>query len=356
MHLTLDEAYERMHRTGPEFDGWLSNHGPMAADALLRLGQGGTLDRWLQGYADRLDAAPAPRWGIAEADWLEYLGDPSRLGDWADFFAHRLREGPWREVLALWWPRLLPGSIAASTHGLIRTGHAVRALLEQETGPRVVELADALGYWAARWQPLPAGPRQGAGGWAAALGPAPWTDVLRSTPALDLTGGARARLHQLDTSDAWAVFLEQHQPTELAVQQVPAALDDLVDAAVGVYADWAPGHPVMLVHAATAPRAGGLVLPALPRRLWSQTLRWSWQTSAALVALYRPQPTSQPNERIDRDGGTNRPAASELADLAARHGDEHVIKFTEVALDSLARGEPRAAASIHTALNSVPTA
>ena len=28
---TLDEAYERLHVTGPEFDGFLSNHGPMAA-------------------------------------------------------------------------------------------------------------------------------------------------------------------------------------------------------------------------------------------------------------------------------------------------------------------------------------
>jgi hypothetical protein len=25
---TLDEAYQRLHKTGPEFDGWLSNHGP----------------------------------------------------------------------------------------------------------------------------------------------------------------------------------------------------------------------------------------------------------------------------------------------------------------------------------------
>ena len=24
----LDEAYQRLHATGPEFDGWLSNHGP----------------------------------------------------------------------------------------------------------------------------------------------------------------------------------------------------------------------------------------------------------------------------------------------------------------------------------------
>ena len=29
----LDETYTRMHTTGPEFEGWLSNHGPMAADA-----------------------------------------------------------------------------------------------------------------------------------------------------------------------------------------------------------------------------------------------------------------------------------------------------------------------------------
>jgi hypothetical protein len=27
----LDEAYEQLSATGPEFDGWLSNHGPMAA-------------------------------------------------------------------------------------------------------------------------------------------------------------------------------------------------------------------------------------------------------------------------------------------------------------------------------------
>jgi hypothetical protein len=27
---TLDEAYQRLHATGPEFAGWLSNHGPQA--------------------------------------------------------------------------------------------------------------------------------------------------------------------------------------------------------------------------------------------------------------------------------------------------------------------------------------
>lgn len=113
--LTLDEAYVRIDRTGPEFDGWLSNHGPMAADAILRMGGGLELDRWLQRYIERLDAAPSGRWGISPSDWLEYLGDPSRLGDWTEFFAARLQAEPWREVLTTWWPRLLPGSIAAST-------------------------------------------------------------------------------------------------------------------------------------------------------------------------------------------------------------------------------------------------
>ena len=55
----LDEAYERLHRTGPEFGGWLSNHGPMAADALARLGAADQVHRWVDGYARRVDAAPA---------------------------------------------------------------------------------------------------------------------------------------------------------------------------------------------------------------------------------------------------------------------------------------------------------
>ena len=36
----LDEAYDQLHTKGPEFEGWLSNHGPMAVDALIRLGRG----------------------------------------------------------------------------------------------------------------------------------------------------------------------------------------------------------------------------------------------------------------------------------------------------------------------------
>jgi hypothetical protein len=60
---TLDEAYERLHATGPEFDGWLSNHGPMAAEAMVRHRHAGSVHRWLDGYMRRLEEsrAAAPR-------------------------------------------------------------------------------------------------------------------------------------------------------------------------------------------------------------------------------------------------------------------------------------------------------
>lgn len=152
----LDEAYEQLHATGPEFGGWLSNHGPMAVDALLRLGHGDEVHRWLAEYVRRLEPAPHPRWRIVEDEWRDLLGDASRLGDWLALFSTLTQGEPWEQLLARWWPRLLPGAVASAGHGLIRTGHAVRALREQVTGPRLDELGQALGYWAARWQPLPA--------------------------------------------------------------------------------------------------------------------------------------------------------------------------------------------------------
>ena len=54
----LDEAYQRLHQTGPEFDGWLSNHGPMAAEAMVRHGHGENVGPWLDGYVRRLEDFP----------------------------------------------------------------------------------------------------------------------------------------------------------------------------------------------------------------------------------------------------------------------------------------------------------
>ncbi len=55
---TLDEAYERLHATGPEIDGFLSNHGPMAAEAMVQGGHGDLVDSWLDGYMRCLEEFP----------------------------------------------------------------------------------------------------------------------------------------------------------------------------------------------------------------------------------------------------------------------------------------------------------
>jgi hypothetical protein len=141
---TLDEAYERLHATGPEFDGWLSNHGPMAAEAMVRHGHSGQVHRWLDGYMRRLEEFPRGS-GPIGPDWREALGDPRRIADWTAYFRREVTGQPWRQALGTWWPRLLPGVAAAATHGVIRVGHAVRALTEDgEDAEHLTELAHGL--------------------------------------------------------------------------------------------------------------------------------------------------------------------------------------------------------------------
>jgi hypothetical protein len=299
----LDEAYERLHRTGPEFAGWLSNHGPMAVDAMIRLGYPDRVPAWIDRYERRLEDPPGSRWRITETDWRDALGDASRLGDWLAFFGRLVAAEPWREVLRRWWPRLVPGAAAAASHGLIRTGHAVRALRERDTAVRRAELGQALGYWAARFAAVP----QPVDGWSAALGAAA-------------------------------------QPTR--AEQVPAALTELTDAAVIRYLRWAPANAVMLVHAATAPRAAALVIPALPPDLWPATYTAAWGVSAAIVAMYRPagDPPAPP-----------RSATDDVVARAVAHGDEHVLKFTEVAAESSGRGNAFARDAALRAVTEIPT-
>lgn len=153
----LDEALQRLHRSGPERLGRLTNHAPMAVEALAAHGQAGAVHRWLDLYAGKLEDFPSGTEPVTAADWRTALGDPRRAADWIGHFERETAERPWRDVLTEWWPRLLPGMYGGSTHPVIRVGHAVRTLLTGEsTGPRLAELAHGLGYWAARHRPVPA--------------------------------------------------------------------------------------------------------------------------------------------------------------------------------------------------------
>ncbi|MFD5062007.1 questin oxidase family protein [Streptomyces sp. NPDC058394] len=315
---TLDEALERLHTAGPERNGWLSNHGPMAVEALVRHGQAPAVHRWLDHYGHKLEDMPAPAARVTAENWHEALGDPRRIADWTMYFEQETAGRPWQDVLTEWWPRLLPGIAAGATHPVIRVGHAVRTLLDGEANaPRITELAHGLGYWAARHQPLPAlnppaspVPAPSA---AAALDAVP--------PVADPSGGIRDRLAQLTAFPLW--------PQQFADDPDVARtrLAELVRAATHRYTTHGHGAPIMLVHAATAPNAVLRTLPALPRDLWHGSLAAAWAASAAVTAAYSP---------ADPAPYTASPSASSADEIFARaaaHGDDHTIKFTDTALD-----------------------
>src|SRR5208283_4440690 len=153
----LDETLEIMAPMGPDLSNGLSNHAPMAIEAMCAMGRRDAVMPWFARYRRGLAPRPAPVARLTDENWRAALGDERRTEDWFEFFRIELEERPWPAVLDQWAARLAPGLMAAATHGVIRTGHATRALALEDTPARRRELADGLAYWAADYMPLPAG-------------------------------------------------------------------------------------------------------------------------------------------------------------------------------------------------------
>jgi hypothetical protein len=81
------------------------------------------------------------------------------------------------------------------------------------------------------------------------------------------------------------------------------------------------------------------VLPALPRPMWAPSLATVWAASAAITSAYAPAAA--------RDERTHPPAgADDVVEQAVAHGDEHVIKFADTAVEVYDRtGNPDALAA-----------
>jgi Questin oxidase-like len=333
---TYDEALERLHQTGPEFDGYLSNHGPMVVEALARMDYERAVQPWTDGYLRRLDEMPRSSLQIDPADWQGALGDVSRTADWIALFARELGQQRWPDVLGRWWPRLLPGIAAGATHGVIRVGHAVSALRQLETAPRTLELAHALGYWAARWQPVPK---------IHAAGTVQAGELVETMPRVAVQeGGIRDRLAQLSSTSGWA-----DRAAALAAPRddsvLPAALDTLVDSVVSAYPRMAHGNATMLVHAATAPNAVSRALPSLPQQMWRVSYDAAWSASAAVLAAYRPA-RARDDLVLDHTADPHDTFAA-----AVQNGSEHVIKLADTALRSHERtADPAALEAVRTAI------
>jgi hypothetical protein len=149
----LDEAFERMAASSAfELPNGFVNHGPMGCEALAALGLGDQIDAW----ARRFERVPGPAVRpvpAPELDWKEALGDYRLLPEWIGHFQAEIDEDGGPQVISVWLPRLLPALSAKLFHGIIHVGHALRALKGADTPARRTELARALGYWAARYQP-----------------------------------------------------------------------------------------------------------------------------------------------------------------------------------------------------------
>jgi len=317
---TIDDALELLEDTGPEFGGGLANHGPMAAEALFALGRPDAAVPWAEVYKRRLLEHPQAGNPIAPNEWQEALGDGRRIGDWIAFFDRQLAGAPWRAVLNEWTPRLAPGIIASATHGVIRTGHAVRSLAELETPARLHELAEGLGYWAARYHRLPGSPAaQGA------LAPSQAIGRVETLPAEQQTGSG--------TITAGLVGLKDAPSFAEAINLVDTTADasrfvsDLTETFAGVYLANAEGglRVITFIHSVTGPSAVRLLAPHLEPETVELALRYAWQAGAALYAAFGHTPGAGDISEVSL-------TRDDLIDRAVASGDEHAIKFAEACL------------------------
>jgi hypothetical protein len=312
----FDEALERFASCGPEFGAGLSNHGPMAADALVALGRGDAVLAWSEWYGSRLVDPTQRRNPIARDEWREALGDVARAGDWGAFFERELAERPWREALDEWSARLAPGIMAGATHGLLRTAHAVRALDRGETPYRLRELAEGLAYWAARYQELPS-VHDGASRSLAVA------DALADVPLVDRNVLRRGLIFEVVKTVETTEFAPVIGYVDTTVD-VDAFVTSVTRTFVRQYLA-NPHALIAFVHTVTAPSALRMLAPHLSDATTRAAMRYAWQACAAIYAAYGggEAPVVGDAPALDREG---------LIDRAVEARDEHAIKFTEACL------------------------
>ena len=327
----LDEAYAAMAALDPEFGPGLSNHGPMAAEALVRLGRARSVDGFMARYGRRLAPAPPPGRPLLRGGWEGALGVPGRYPDWVATFERELAGHPPSEVVARWVPRLAPGTVAAAGHGLLRTAHAARAAADPGAdtspgSPRSSELARGLAYWAARYQELPGPP--------VLVGPASVPDAVAGLPSLPDEAPPELLISdRVRHLDMVATPFEQAVAALAPAEGLSSTLDAL--AAAGARAGLGAqgqGPAVALVHAVTLPLALDLVLPALAESDRPTVFAYTWQATAALHSAF-----AVPPDPVPTPPATGGPEPLWLVDAALGTGDEHAIKLTEACLRSFAR-------------------
>jgi hypothetical protein len=320
----MDDALDALADTGPEFGIGLSNHGPMGAESLVALGRVEAVLPWVEHYRQRrgLDGRPEAGGPVSAESWEHALGDFGRFAGWVELFEGELAEAEHPAVLRRWVPRLLAGAAGASGHGLIRTAHAVRSLDRARTPQRVHELAQGLGYWAARYQTLPGKPATSGNLTAAqAVRRLELLPASRRPPS-GLISDVLKRLEDFPPfAEAIHLFGVSGDP--------PSVLSELAETFSGLYLIHAERAAIAFIHSVTVPSALRLLAPHLDEKTLRTGLQHVWQVSAAIYTAYGEPSDGQP---LEGAVAVSESQADELVERALASGDEHAIKFTEACL------------------------
>ncbi len=338
----LDPALEIIAAYGPDLRNGLTNHAPMAIEALCAMGRGDAAMRWLEHYRKGMAPRPAPRERIETGrdQWRSAAGRIERVADWSALFENELKEAPWPEVLDRWVGRFAPGISASATHGVIRVGHAARGLSQAESPERLKELADGLAYWAATYEELPTD-------LSAPSNLRPRQAILRvaSVPQekRKYSGTITGSLRDLDRFPDFAPVIAL---VGIEGEGDPSSLiSELTETFARVYL--ANAHDVLtaivFIHGVTSAASLRLMLPHLHDRTARAGARYAWQAGCALYAAFgaRPAPSGEiepPRESRER-----------LVEMAVENQDEHAIKFTEACIreDALSPSPAYLAAARH---------
>ena len=318
----LDTALESIADCGPDLRNGLTNHAPMAIEALCALGRGDAVTAWLEPYRAGMLPWPEEIDPIDPNNWRPALGDIERVSDWRRFFVEEFARTPWPDVLNRWVGHLAPALCASAAHGVIRVAHAARALSVAETPTRIAELAAGLGYWAACYQELPTD--------TSSTGPQEHPSAaIKRVPVVPLeqrkfTGTIVASLDRLTEFPPFATVIGLIDCSG----DLSATLSDLTATFARVYL--ANAHDVLstivFIHSITSGVALRSLAPYLHESIARDALRYAWQAQCGIYAAfgqeYTPkQPITMPHE-----------SRAQLIEMSVANGDEHVIKLTEACL------------------------
>ncbi|HEY3607391.1 MAG TPA: hypothetical protein VGL06_07815 [Pseudonocardiaceae bacterium] len=329
----LLESLTRAQLKGFEYNGFVANHAPMAAEVLATLGLSyADIAKWTETYLTWVDEPEPGQERIVDspASLAAALGDIERSTDWVAFFDEELKRASWRDVLLSWWPRLLPGVSAAGTHGFLRVAHTVRTIttLGEVNATLLHEIAHGLGYWAARYQELPgayAGARANRD-LDAALAGLPWLPATAKSPREGIPGRFELLSATPDVAPGFAGLVQDVLPA----RPWSAGIDRLT--AIGAHAFIAyQKTPIPFVHLVTAPSALRILDGVLPADLLDATAWHLWQFFAAIFAGFGALTPAKFTDDVAA------PTATALWTGAVEHGDEHVLKFTDACLTEYAR-------------------